>query len=101
MAQRAVRRTRAHHHSSPRPSARNEGAVRRRSGRALARKSSARAPVHSHAESRHARGIRRDARVAPIYKRYPDVETTILAGAGEIELHFKTRAATPDAAQAR
>ena len=42
-----------------------------------------------------------DARVAPIYKRYPDVETTILAGAGEIELHFKTRAATLDAAQRR
>jgi nicotinamide-nucleotide amidase len=42
-----------------------------------------------------------DARVAPIYKRYSDVETTILAGAGEIELHFKTRAATQDAAQAR
>lgn len=42
-----------------------------------------------------------DARVSPIYKRYPDVETTILAGAGEIELHFKTRAATLDGAQAR
>jgi len=42
-----------------------------------------------------------DARVAPIYKRYPDVETTILAGAGEIELHFETRAATLEAAQAR
>src|SRR5579871_1784550 len=42
-----------------------------------------------------------DARVAPIYKRYPDVETTILAGAGEIELHFTTRAATLDAAQSR
>jgi nicotinamide-nucleotide amidase len=42
-----------------------------------------------------------DARVAPIYKRYADVETTILAGAGEIELHFKTRAATLDAAQRR
>ena len=42
-----------------------------------------------------------DARVAPIYKRYPDVETTILAGAGEIELHFKTRAATLEAAQTR
>ena len=42
-----------------------------------------------------------DARVAPIYKRYKDVETTILAGAGEIELHFKTRASTLDAAQAR
>jgi nicotinamide-nucleotide amidase len=42
-----------------------------------------------------------DARVSPIYKRYPDVETTILAGGGEIELHFKCRAATLDAAQAR
>jgi nicotinamide-nucleotide amidase len=42
-----------------------------------------------------------DARVAPIYKRYPDVDTTILAGAGEIELQFRTRAATVDAAQSR
>ncbi len=42
-----------------------------------------------------------DARVAPIYKRYSAVETTILAGAGEIELHFKTRAATLEQAQAR
>jgi nicotinamide-nucleotide amidase len=42
-----------------------------------------------------------DARVAPIYKRYQDVETTILAGAGEVELHFRTRAATIDAAQRR
>ena len=40
-----------------------------------------------------------DARVAPIYKRYPDVETTILAAAGEVQLHFKARAETPDAAQ--
>jgi nicotinamide-nucleotide amidase len=42
-----------------------------------------------------------DARVAPIYKRFTDVETTILAGAGEIELHFKTTAATEDEAQRR
>jgi nicotinamide-nucleotide amidase len=42
-----------------------------------------------------------DARVSPIYKRYTDVETTILAGAGEIELHFKSCAATSDAAQRR
>jgi len=42
-----------------------------------------------------------DARVSPIYKRYSDVETTILAGAGEIELHFKSRAATHDEAQKR
>jgi nicotinamide-nucleotide amidase len=42
-----------------------------------------------------------DARVAPIYKRYTDVQTTILAGAGEIQLHFKSRADTLKAAQAR
>jgi nicotinamide-nucleotide amidase len=29
-----------------------------------------------------------DARTAPIYKQYTDVETTILAGAAEIQLHF-------------
>ena len=42
-----------------------------------------------------------DARVSPIYKRYTDVDTTILAGAGEIELHFKTCAATQEAGQRR
>ncbi|MGA7379956.1 MAG: competence/damage-inducible protein A [Terriglobales bacterium] len=42
-----------------------------------------------------------DARVAPIYKTFTDVRTTILAGAGEIQLHLKTRAATIDAAQER
>jgi nicotinamide-nucleotide amidase len=42
-----------------------------------------------------------DSRVAPIYKRFADVDTTILAGAGEIELQFKSRAATQDAAQRR
>jgi len=42
-----------------------------------------------------------DARVAPIYKRFAEVQTTILAGAGEIQLHFKSRAETMEAAQAR
>ena len=42
-----------------------------------------------------------DARVAPIYKRYTDVQTTILAGAGEIQFHLKTRAASLEAAQQR
>ncbi|MBZ5703963.1 MAG: competence/damage-inducible protein A [Acidobacteriia bacterium] len=42
-----------------------------------------------------------DARVAPIYKRYTDVQTTILAGAGEVQLHLKTRAASLEAAQQR
>ncbi len=42
-----------------------------------------------------------DARVAPLYQRYPDVQTTILAGAGEIQLHFLARASSMEAAQAR
>lgn len=42
-----------------------------------------------------------DARVAPIYKHYTDVETTILAGAGEIQLHLKTRSHSFEAAQER
>ncbi|HTR67411.1 MAG TPA: competence/damage-inducible protein A [Terriglobales bacterium] len=42
-----------------------------------------------------------DARVAPIYKRYADVQTTILAGAGEIQLHLRTRADSIEAARQR
>jgi nicotinamide-nucleotide amidase len=42
-----------------------------------------------------------DARVAPIYKTYPDVQTTILAGAGEIQLHLRTTASSPETAQQR
>jgi nicotinamide-nucleotide amidase len=42
-----------------------------------------------------------DARVAPIYKTFTDVQTTILAGAGEIQLHLKTRALKLDTAQKR
>jgi len=42
-----------------------------------------------------------DARVAPIYKLFTDVQTTILAGAGEIQLHLKSRAASLEAAQGR
>lgn len=42
-----------------------------------------------------------DARVSPIYKKFGNVQTTILAGAGEIQLHFKSRAESLQAAQAR
>lgn len=42
-----------------------------------------------------------DARMAPIYQRYPDVQTTVLAGAGEVQVHLKTRADSSDAAQIR
>jgi nicotinamide-nucleotide amidase len=40
-----------------------------------------------------------DARTAPIYRQYTDVETTILAGPGEIQLHFLC--AKPSLAQAQ
>jgi nicotinamide-nucleotide amidase len=42
-----------------------------------------------------------DARTAPIYKQYADVETTILAGSGEIQLHFVCAKPTMAEAQAR
>jgi len=42
-----------------------------------------------------------DARVAPIYKRFRDVNTTILAGAGEIQLHLRTHADSAESAQKR
>jgi nicotinamide-nucleotide amidase len=42
-----------------------------------------------------------DARVAPIYKRFPDVQTTILSGSGEIQLHLRTRGVSLEAAQNR
>jgi nicotinamide-nucleotide amidase len=42
-----------------------------------------------------------DARVSPIYKTYTDVETTILAGAGEIQLHLRCRKESQAEAEAR
>jgi len=42
-----------------------------------------------------------DARVAPIYKTYTDVETTILAGRGEIQLHLRCRKESEAEAEAR
>lgn len=42
-----------------------------------------------------------DSRAAPIYKRYPDVQTTILAGAGEVQFNLFTRANSLEAAQQR
>jgi nicotinamide-nucleotide amidase len=42
-----------------------------------------------------------DARVAPIYKTYSDVQTTILAGAGEIQLHLRCRKDSQAEADAR
>lgn len=42
-----------------------------------------------------------DARVAPIYTQYTDVQTTILAGAGEVQLHLLCRAGSLEPAQTR
>ncbi|MCU1296957.1 MAG: hypothetical protein JWO91_1235, partial [Acidobacteriaceae bacterium] len=41
------------------------------------------------------------ARVAPIYKAHSDVQTTILAGGGEIQLHLKAQASFAGIAQER
>src|SRR5581483_432143 len=41
-----------------------------------------------------------DARVASIYKRFADIDTTILAAPGEIQLHLRTRADSNHAANA-
>ena len=41
-----------------------------------------------------------DLRAAPIYKKYPNVETTVLAGQGQVEFHLRATAATKDEAQA-
>ena len=42
-----------------------------------------------------------DARIAPIYKKYEDVQTTILADAGEIQLHLRSRGNSLASAQQR
>ncbi len=42
-----------------------------------------------------------DARTAPLYNQYTDVETTILAGSGEIQLHFVSAKPSLAEAQAR
>jgi nicotinamide-nucleotide amidase len=42
-----------------------------------------------------------DARIAPIYKRYTDVETTILAHSGDIQLNLICTKRTPGVAQQR
>ncbi len=42
-----------------------------------------------------------DARTAPIYQRYNDVETTILAHSGEIQLHFECAKTTLAEAKSR
>jgi nicotinamide-nucleotide amidase len=42
-----------------------------------------------------------DARTAPIYQQFPDVQTTILAGSAEIQLHFVCVKPTLAEAEAR
>lgn len=40
-----------------------------------------------------------DQIAAPIYKKYPDIDTTILAGAGEVQLHLKAVASSLEEAK--
>ena len=40
-----------------------------------------------------------DLKAAPIYKKYKDVQTTILAGAGEVQFHLKASGKTVEEAQ--
>lgn len=42
-----------------------------------------------------------DARIAPIYKRFADVNTTILAKPGEIQLHLRTQGQSAESADRR
>ncbi len=42
-----------------------------------------------------------DMRIAPIYTQYPDVQTTILAGAGDIEIHLRAQGEDVDGTQRR
>jgi nicotinamide-nucleotide amidase len=42
-----------------------------------------------------------DARVAPIYQHYTDIQTTILAGAGDIQFNLFKRAESMEVAEAR
>jgi nicotinamide-nucleotide amidase len=41
-----------------------------------------------------------DARTAPIYKKYPAIETTVLAGQGQVEFHLRATAPTKAEAEA-
>jgi nicotinamide-nucleotide amidase len=41
-----------------------------------------------------------DQRAAPIYQKYPNVETTVLAGQGQVEFHLRATAPTLNEAQA-
>ncbi len=41
-----------------------------------------------------------DQRTAPIYKKYPKVETTVLAGQGQVEFHLRATSVTKEEAQA-
>ncbi len=40
-----------------------------------------------------------DARTAPIYKKYPNIQTTVLAGQGQVEFHLQTTAASQEEAE--
>lgn len=41
-----------------------------------------------------------DSRIAPIYKKHDGVETTVLAGPGEVQIHLRAQADAPEQARA-
>ena len=102
VVERQVRRARENRHPAARASARNEGVCSKRNAASVCGQSYPHAFLATRVLKVAMLGESQvDARVAPIYKRYAEVQTTILAGAGEIQLHFKSRAETMEAAQAR
>ena len=42
-----------------------------------------------------------DARIAPIYTKFPEIQTTILAHAGEVQIHLQSRADSQEEAERR
>jgi competence/damage-inducible protein CinA-like protein len=42
-----------------------------------------------------------DQRAAPIYRQFPEIETTVLAKPGEVQFHLKARAPTKEEAESR
>ena len=90
-ARSVARSGRAHRHSSARPAARTESHFHRAS-RAAPRAPGRRRRACTHANCAPSACPNRslDERIAPIYKRYGDVQTTILAGLGEIQIHLRT-----------
>ena len=95
------RRRAAHHHPASRPSARTRGALEERMCMPRLRECLPPAAIATNVlKTAMLPESAADARTAPIYKKYPNVETTVLAGQGQVEFHLRATARTIDEAQA-